>query len=260
MCLFCCIFVDAVCRYEGYSPVKSYVSAAASADAAVVSADEEEPDWGDGPDSPLQAAQSASCSRVEAERAPLDVPSGHPPFFFAFHTASISDYQISLRSFVPMKLPSTPRMLPPIMTVVLRIFALSPPSAFCNILMLLYSCHPPAQSAPVMVSVVARSPLPPPAAHRQQPPIVVTATRQRIAATHAPHPPTHPPSRVSVIKMKVFVELCEASSFQPLPPASSMLLLQTILEAMPYGHSCIHVGYATAINLLISIIESPGLA
>jgi FkbM family methyltransferase len=40
-------------------------------------------------------------------------------------------------------------------------------------------------------------------------------------------------------------------------PNLSMLLLQTILEAMPYGHSCIHASHATAINVLIAIIESP---
>lgn len=40
-------------------------------------------------------------------------------------------------------------------------------------------------------------------------------------------------------------------------PSVSLLLLQTLLAALPHGHSCIFIGRATALNLLMGIIESP---
>ncbi len=165
--------------------------------------------------------------------------------FFALHTASISDDQISLRSFVPMKRPSTPRMLPPIITIILRILAPSPPSALCNISMLLYPCHFPAQSAPVMVSVVARPPLPPPPVHRQQPPIVVTAARQRIAAIHAPpHPPpachfqqcdAHGLKRRPHCDMLSCIHLPSCTFFQ-IPPSAHVNLASRWMIMQPRAH------------------------
>ena len=70
--------------YEAYSPVKKYVAsgtAAAFPDAANASADQEEPDWGDGPDSsPAPPSQHASSSGAEEHRVQLEIPSGnHPP-------------------------------------------------------------------------------------------------------------------------------------------------------------------------------------